>query len=349
MPTYKDKNTGKWYCKFYYTDWTGTKKQKLKRGFSLQREAKEYERQFLETHTQTPDISFRALVEQYLSFKQNRIKDTALKNQKDIINNHILPYFEKKTLSDITAADIAAWQNEILSAGFSASFSRTINAHLRMLFNYAETYMNLQKKPPIPQICKPQRTELNIWTPEQYKIFSDAIRQNIEAFTAFEILYYTGMRKGELLALTLNDIDFEKKTIRICKTWAYIEGRYFAQPPKTEKSNRVISIPGFLVEEIREYTRHIYGIQPDARLFNHSRLWLGQIITAKCKKLDLPHIRVHDFRHSHASLLIDMGANPLMIAERLGHENVNITMHTYSHLFESHQQEIIEKLDNLKK
>ena len=135
MPTYKDKNTGKWYCKFYYTDWTGTKKQKLKRGFSLQREAKEYERYFLETHTQTPDISFTALVEQYLSFKQNRIKDTALKNQKDIINNHILPYFEKKNLSDITAADIAAWQNEILSAGFSASFSRTINAHLRMLFN----------------------------------------------------------------------------------------------------------------------------------------------------------------------------------------------------------------------
>lgn len=348
MPVYKDESKGTWYCKFYYTDWTGQKRQKMKRGFKLQREAKEWEREFLEQFAKSPDITFAALYEKYKRFKENRVRATTLENQFNAIDNHILPYFKDMNISEITPADIIEWQNHILSKGFSASHTRQINAYLRMIFKYAVDYLNLSSNPVKSQICKPERGNIDYWTPEEYKIFSDSIRNNIDLYTAFEILFYTGMRKGELLALTLNDIDFDKKTISINKTLAYVKGQYVNQPPKTKKSNRIIEVPDFLLDEIRSYTKKIYGLEPDHRLFNHSRVWLGEAITYKCDKLGLKHIRVHDLRHSHASVLINLGANPLMISERLGHENVNITMNTYAHLFKSHQKEIIEKLEGIK-
>ena len=217
-----------------------------------------------------------------------------------------------------------------------------------MIFKYAVDFMGLRSNPVKSQICKPEKGNIAFWTPEEYARFSEQIRDNIELYTAFEILFYTGMRKGELLALTLADVSFIDKTITINKTLAYVAGEYVFQPPKTQKSNRTIDAPDFLLQEIQNYITHIYDPQPDQRLFNRSRVWLGQAITYVCDRIDLKPIRVHDLRHSHASLLINLGANPLMIAERLGHEDVKETMNTYGHLFESHQKEIIEKLEKIK-
>lgn len=220
---------------------------------------------------------------------------------------------------------------------------------MRMVFKYAVDYLGLRQNPVNTQICKAEKGNIDFWTPEEYRIFSDYIKDNIELYTAFEILYYTGMRKGELLALTLEDINFSEKTININKTLAYVKGEYIFQPPKTEKSKRTIDAPDFLLEEIKAYIAKIYDPQPDQRLFNRSRVWLGQAITYVCKELpELKPIRVHDLRHSHANVLIDLGANPLMIAERLGHDDVKMTMNIYAHLFQSHQKEIIEKLEKIK-
>ena len=349
MPTYKDETTGKWYCKFYYTDWTGKKKQKLKRGFTRQRDAKDWERSFLEQFAKSPDITFQSLYDKFVRFKENRVKPTTLEIQKTTIELHILPFFRDMIVSEITAADVAEWQNQLLQKGFSASHTRQINAYLRMLFHYAVHYVGLVRSPVIEQICKPGKAKVDFWTPEEYAIFSDGIKDNIELYTAFEILFYTGMRKGELLALTLNDIDFQNKTISINKSLAYVSGKYVVQTPKTRSSIRTIDAPYFLLQEIREYIARLYKPDPEQRLFMRSQVWLGQAITYSCERLYLKKIRVHDLRHSHASLLINLGANPLMIAERLGHEDVKMTMNTYGHLFQSHQKEIIDKLETLKK
>lgn len=115
MPAYKDEKTGKWYCKFYYTDWTGKKRQKLKRGFDRQRDAKDWERIFLEQYATTPDIAFRSLYDKYVRFKENRVKRTTLDNQKCAIELHILPFFGDMLVSEITPADVAEWQNQLLS------------------------------------------------------------------------------------------------------------------------------------------------------------------------------------------------------------------------------------------
>ena len=348
MPAYKDEKTGKWYCKFYYTDWTGKKRQKLKRGFDRQRDAKDWERLFLEQFANAPDITFRTLCQKYKNFKENRVRPSTLQSQLNTIELHMLPYFDRKVIAEITPADIVDWQNHLLKKGFTAAYTRQINATLGMLFKFAVDYLGLARNPVKSKICKPAPKKVAFWTPEEYKCFSDAIRDNIELFTAFEILFYTGMRKGELLALTPGDIDFQEKKITINKTLAYVDGKYTIQPPKTPKSNRIIDIPQFLLDEIKDYMAKIYGMDPDDRLFSRSRVWLGEALTRVCKKINLRPIRVHDLRHSHASLLINLGANPLMIAERLGHDDVKMTMNTYSHLFQSHREEIIEKLEKIK-
>ncbi len=348
MPSYKDEKSGTWYCKFYYMDWSGTRRQKLKRGFKLQREAKEWERTFLEQFSKNPDITFAALYNKYLKFKEHRVRASTLESQRNAIELHILPYFKNKVVSDITPADIVEWQNAILEKRFSASHARQINAYLKMIFKYAVDYLGLSQSPVRSQICKPEKGNIDFWTPEEYQIFSNHIRDNIELYTAFEILFYTGMRKGELLALTLNDIDFTQRTISINKTLAYVDGDYINQPPKTQKSNRTIDVPDFLLAEIKTYISRLYKPDWEHRLFIRSRVWLGEAITRTCSTIDLKPIRVHDLRHSHASMLIDLGANPLMIAERLGHEDVKMTMNTYSHLFKSHQKEIIEKIEKIK-
>ena len=135
MPTYKDEKTGSWYCKFYYTDWTGKKKQKLKRGFKLQRDAKDWERLFLEEFANAPDITFRTLCQKYKNFKENRVRPSTLQSQLNTIELHMLPYFDRKVIAEITPADVVDWQNHLLKKGFTAAYTRQINATLGMLLN----------------------------------------------------------------------------------------------------------------------------------------------------------------------------------------------------------------------
>lgn len=348
MPTYKDEKTNTWYCKFYYVNWQGEKKQKMKRGFKLQREAKDFERKFLEQFAKNPDITFETLYDKFCTFKKGRIRDTTLQGLCYRIERNILPHFRDLVLSQITPEDIARWQSTILEKGYSPAHCRQLNADLSELFNYAVKYLGLSKNPVINQICKPPKPNINFWTFDEYKRFRTTIEGNIAQLTAFDILYFTGIRKGELLALTLGDVDFENCTISITKTLKNTRSGIVINPPKTEKSNRIIDIPGFLINEIQLYANKIYGIQKEDRLFHRAENWIHITIRDNYEKAGVKRIRAHDIRHSHASLLINLGANPLMIAERLGHEDIKMTLNTYAHLFESHKQDIIEKLENVK-
>ena len=180
--------------------------------------------------------------------------------------------------------------------------------------------------------------------PEEYKQFAEACKDNIEAFTIFEVLYYTGMRVGEALALTLNDIDFTACTISVTKTYYRITGKDLINPPKTAGSERTIAIPAFLVDELKEYISHLYEPDPNERIFNRRSQYVRSILQECADKAGVKQIRIHDLRHSHASMLINLGANPLLVAERLGHESPTITLKTYSHLFPSTQTEIVNKI-----
>lgn len=347
MPIYKDEKTNTWYCKFYYVNWQGQKKQKLKRGFKLQRDAKDWERKFLEQFSKNPDITFEALYQKYKAYITPRIRESSSSVRFGMLDKHVLPFFKDRIISDIGPSDIAAWQTELLKKNLSDSYAHMINVYLKAIFSYAVEYMGLPKNPCTKSIGSLKSQKINFWTPEEYKQFSEACKDNLEYFTLFELLYYTGMRVGEALALTLNDIDFEQNIVSITKTYYRIVGKDLINPPKTAGSERTILMPDFLTAELLDYVGHLYEPVPDDRIFNKRPQYVRSVLRDRAKKAGVKQIRVHDLRHSHASMLINLGANPLLVAERLGHESPAITLKTYSHLFPSTQNDIVSKIKKI--
>jgi len=168
------------------------------------------------------------------------------------------------------------------------------------------------------------------------------------SFYAFEMLYWCGIREGELLALTPADFDFEKGTVSISKSYQRIDKQDIITTPKTPKSNRIIQMPDFLVDEMQDYIGQLYKIQPNDRLFVISKHYLHNEMDRGAKTAGIKRIRIHDIRHSHISLLIDMGFSAVAIADRVGHESIDIT-YRYAHLFPSTQLEMADKLSTFRK
>ena len=181
------------------------------------------------------------------------------------------------------------------------------------------------------------------WQNEIMKLEKD----NGELFSqtyAFEMLYWTGIREGELLALTPADFNFEKKTLRINKSYQRLEGEDVITDPKTPKSNRTIVMPDFLAIEMEDFIKSIYGIKINDRIFTISKSYLHHEMDRGAKLAGVKRIRIHGLRHSHISLSINLGFSALAIGERVGHEAVDITYH-YAHLFPTVQTDMAEQLE----
>lgn len=225
MPAYKyTLKSGKtlWYANFYYTDWTGEKKHICKRGFKTQREAKDYERSFLDQQSSSSDILFSSLVANYLEDMEHRLKPTTMENKRFIIDKKLLPYFGKQKICDIDTIKVRKWQNELISyrdddgKPFSQTYLKTVNNQLSAIMNYAVSHYRLPVNPcrAAGSMGKSKADEMNIWTQAEYEKFSNAISKSSMKL-AFDILFYTGMRSGELLALTPADILSSKELISI--------------------------------------------------------------------------------------------------------------------------------------
>ena len=142
MSVYKDEQRGTWYCMFRYNDWTGRQKQKCKRGFKTKREAKEYEEQFMQTTEADMNMKVGAFVEIYFRDKQGELKERSIKNKRYMIERHILPYFEQKSMNEITPADIIQWQNKMREAGYSQTYLRMLQNQMTALFTHASNIYN---------------------------------------------------------------------------------------------------------------------------------------------------------------------------------------------------------------
>ena len=150
--------------------------------------------------------------------------------------------------------------------------------------------------------------------------------------------------EGELLALTPADFDFEAGTVKISKSYQRLHGEDVITTPKTKKSNRTIKMPNFLCDEMRDYLGMLYGVKKKDRIFTVTKSYLHHEMDRGAKEAGVKRIRIHDLRHSHISLLIDMGFSAVAIADRVGHESIEIT-YRYAHLFPSKQTEMADKLD----
>lgn len=189
---------------------------------------------------------------------------------------------------------------------------------------------------------------MDFWTKEEYLKFAEEMMDKPVSFYAFEMLYWCGIRLGELLALTIEDFDFEHRKLRINKSYQRIKRQDIITDPKTKKSIRTIEMPEFLCEEMQEYISMLYNIKPNERIFDISKSYLHHEMDRGSKAAGVKRIRIHDLRHSHVSLLIELGFTAVAIADRVGHESIEIT-YRYAHLFPSKQTEMANMLDNIKK
>ena len=351
MPAYKDEKTGKWFAKFYYTNWQGIKKQKWKRGFATKKEALGFERDFLEKQSANPDMTFQNLYEIYMEDMAARLKQSTLLTKKAVLQTHILPFFGSKPINEIKASDVRRWQAKLMSSpnNYSQTYLKKINTELNSIINYAKRFYDLNTNPcgKAGTIGKAKAEEMDYWTYDEYIAFREGVKDKSLSYICFEVLYWTGMREGELLALSPADIDLDNKTISINRTYQRIEGKDVFTSPKTRKSKRKIPIPDFLCQELSDYIQSRYMLDADERLFPITKSYLSHEMIRGCKNTGVKKIRIHDIRHSHASLLINQGCDALMLEDRLGHEKVSTTLNTYSHLFPHKQQELVHSLESL--
>ena len=356
MAVYKEPKTNTWRVCYRYTDWQGERKQTTKRGFITKREAQAWEREQLNKTKADLSMTFDSFLEMYTADMKSRLKESTWRMKENILRTKIQPYFGKRKLAEIQSKDIIAWQNEMLNhrdkngSPFSPVYLKTIHNQLSAVFNHAVRYYGLPENPAakVGNMGKAKSREMLFWTLEEYKKFSFAIMDKPISFYAFEVLYWCGVREGELLALTPADFDFEKNTVFINKSYQRIDDRDVITDPKTPKSNRVIKMPDFLSVEIQEYLRQLYGIHKHDRLFEISKYYLQREMKRGSKEAGVKRIRIHDLRHSHISLLIEMGYSAVAIADRVGHESIGIT-YNYAHLFPSTQNDMAEKLNEFRK
>ena len=348
MKAEKDKKTGKWLIQYRYTDWQGKRRKSTKRGFATKRKAEEWLRNFLITQKADFDMKFEDFWKMYCADMETRLREHTMRTKKYIVELKILPYFGNKRVNDITAADIRQWQNELIKMGYSPTYLKTINNQLSAIFNYAVRYYDLKSNPcaKAGSMGKSKAEEMDFWTGEEFRKFIDSVMNKRLSYMAFMTLYWTGMRMGELLALNPKDVDLEKRTISITKSYQRLGKKDVITPPKTPKSKRVITIPEFLAADIKDYMDSLYDLQEDDRLFPITKYYLEHEMQRGIKESGVKRIRVHDLRHSHASMLIELGFSPLEIANRLGHEKVETTLNTYAHLYPNKQTKLAERLDS---
>ncbi len=349
-------------CKRRHCRWGACKKRKSKVRQEKRRKAVKCEvdktqsaeellREFLSEQKADFDITFSDFIEMYFKSISPRLRENTLRTKHYIVDLKILPYFGAKKINEITPANIIDWENEMLSKGYSQTYMKSVYNQLNAIFNYAVRYYDLRANPcaKAGAIGKSKAEEMNFWTKDEFERFVECIADKPMSYAAFYILFWTGLRIGELLALTPADINFDKKTLAVNKSYQRLDNRDVITPPKTPKSKRVISIPDFLCELLKAYCGSLQNVGKNDRIFPFTKYYLHYEMRRGCKKSGVKRIRLHDIRHSHCALLYELGIPPLEIAERLGHERVETTMQVYAHLYPNKQEKLSAKLEEFMK
>lgn len=348
MPVYKDEKRGTWSAEFRYTDWTGKRCRMHKRGFERKKDAQEYEREFLAKQTMSSDMTFASLVSLYNEDMAGRLKETTRESKRWLMDSHIMPFFGELSINKITAAHVRKWQSDLLAREYAPTYLKTINNQLVAVLNYAVKFYGLPSNPchAAGSMGKKDADTMKFWTHEQFSQFIVTV-EKWPARVGFELLFWTGMRIGELLALCETDFDFTRGTVSISKNYQRVREQDIIQTPKTPKSRRTVPVPAAVIQSVREYIPRLYDYRPGDRLFPYTKSYYSHEKERGVDASGVEYIRLHDFRHSHAALLIEMGVPILLISERLGHEDVETTLRTYGHLYPNKHDDTVARLDDL--
>jgi integrase len=364
----KNSKTKKWEFVFDYYDKKLKKRRQVKRrGFDSRREAND---KMIEIQSEvqtsqyvgTKHTTLNEFTEYWLdNIRKMEVGQTTYYNNQLYFKNHIKETFGKEKLQRIDLESCQEYVKELVDKGLVRNSIDRICTMLKRVFDKAIEYeiinVNYMRKVTLPRQMKNQ---LSIWTLDQANEFLNKTKGK-RYHCVYALALLAGMRQGEILGLRWQDIDFDRKKIYINQTLSF-HGTELKQGAKTIAGNRQISIPIQLIEILKEqkqkyeFLRGQLGntfVDLDIVIFNLANgktVFPGNLVkayTRDVKQAKLPHIRFHDMRHSHATMLLSKGINVKVVSERLGHSKVGVTLDTYSHVLPSMQQEVTDTLEEI--
>ena len=346
-----------------YDPVTGKQIQKYKSGFKTKKEAKEaYSKLVLasteELTVQKDQPTFKTFLEEvYLPWYKTQVKESTYENRRTTAKKHFA-YFFKKKINEIEAIHVQAWQLK-MAEQFNPNYIRIVHGMLAIAFDRA-VILGLCEKNPARMVgnIKSKKTKVDFWTLEEFqKVISLLYKGDYYEhymFISYWLLFMTGMRIGEAAALQWEDIDFDTGLLTINKTLYYkTMDEYKFVEPKTQASNRVIVIDTDTIRELKEWKEVQQKVLKDCGFVMSysgvptSKHTLPRALNKLAELAGVHRIKIHALRHSHASLLISMGENPLIIKDRLGHEKIQTTLGTYGHLYPNSNFEVAKKLSGM--
>lgn len=347
MAIYRDKKRGTYYFSVY-VDVNGESKRFVRRGFANKNEAKKAEIDFLYNFDAEGEenISFSKLAHMYLRWYEKRRKNSSYTKIESVTRVHILPEFGNKLAKDVTKRNVIMFHDELLSKLKPVS-AKKVHTVLSAILNHGISleYLKINVAREVGNVDVLEDKRINFWTVDEFKQFISVVDDNFYK-SFFMMLFYGGFRKGELLALTWKDIDFESNTIDINKT-VYQRN---VTSPKNRSSVRIVKLPEHTMKLLKEkklqsknkLTYVVFG-----NFFDHKpETTIDRDYNIYVKTSKLKRIRLHDFRHSHASYLIHLGIDISVISKRLGHANTSTTYDVYGHLYPNAEDTAISIMED---
>lgn len=352
----------KWIFETRYVNLLGEKKRYTSKKYKTKKEAQEGERLFLLSLTDKMncnDITFGDLYNKYIEYKKDKAKQTTMHS-----------YYKRwEHLSELSAVKATTfnsshyelWRKKIANMKISDDYRNDIQKFLKILLNFGTKYYGMNFSSVYNKISNfndpnaPVKEEMKFFTFDEYKAFI-SVEDELLYKCAFDILYYCGLRRGELVGLNWSNVDLIKKEIKIRDNAVrdYENGGYTITSPKTKKSVRTIPLRNSLVEELKqlkEECKKVYGFKNTWYVLGYEEpipfTRLRDRKNRNCELAGVKQIRLHDFRHSCASLLISRGANITLVARYLGHTKIDETLNTYSHFFKSDLDVLVDSLEEL--
>ena len=303
-------------------------------------------------------MTFKDLYTAFYDYQKDKVKETTLHTYQDRIR--YMELLDNIKVKEFNIQHYEAWRKKIMKFKLSNRTRNYIYKFLKTIMNFGTKWYGInfnEVYPKMTNFTDPSeiKKEMEFWTYEEFQKFI-SVEKNLTYKCLFKTLYFCGLRKGEARALNWNDIDFINNSVKINKGLSdNVNGKtYIITSPKTLTSNRTLPLPKGLVNDLRklkdkamEYT----NFKENWFVFGNTVPLGDDAIRRRknndCKLAGVKQIRIHDFRHSCASLLINNGADITLVAKYLGHSKIDETLNTYSHMFKNKLNNIINLIDTL--
>lgn len=342
MPAYKDVERNNWFYEFKIKE-----KKYKKRGFPTKKEALIAESQAksnLKVGKAATSFTFGDITESFLLKYKNKVKESTYYNNHKFIKKYFEPLYSEP-IKNINMKFVQKNYLSFCNLNTSADYKNKIIRTFKNILDYGAKYYNLSSclSEEIEKVKESKvKNEIQFWTKEEFDQFIEVV-DSYDYKLFFTTLFYTGLRIGEIRALQKKDFKNNQLNINKIVNSKIKKGSDYITPPKTNSSNRLILLPNFLSKEIEVYLKShkqndfIFGQKTTFKETTIRRLHLMY-----CELSNVKKIRIHDFRHSHASYLFSLGADIIIVSKRLGHSNISETLNTYTHMLPNSQEKIIE-------